>query len=181
MSLAEKIRDNKLTRQEVLAIAFPAVLESLFNTFTSIIDSTMVSALGTAAISAIAVTTQPKLFIFAVFFAINTAVSSLTAYYNGKKDSDGANRIFVTAFFTVIIASIVLGLLSIAAAKPMMMLFSGQKDTLDMSIAYFRIVMGGMIFNMLFMLLNPVQPEKALLPMLVTVEGIDTFINFVKL
>ena len=35
-----------------------------------------------------------------------------------------------------------------------MLLFSGQPDTLDASIIYFRIVMGGMVFNLMFMQIN---------------------------
>ena len=54
----------------------------------------------------------------------------------------------------VVLLSLGLGVLSVLLAKPIMMLFSGQQDTMENSILYFRIIMGGMIFNLLYMTIN---------------------------
>ena len=72
--------------KEIIKISVPSFLETLFNTFTGIIDSKMVSALGVSAISAVSVTNQPKLFIFSIFFALQTVTTSLVAKYYGKDD-----------------------------------------------------------------------------------------------
>ena len=80
-------------RRNIYKVGVPSFLETLFTTFASIIDSKMVSALGTSAISAVAVTNQPRLFVFSVFFALNTVASSLSAKYYGKGDREAANRV----------------------------------------------------------------------------------------
>ncbi|MGN0404392.1 MAG: MATE family efflux transporter [Bariatricus sp.] len=149
------INTNSLSvKKEVWEIGGPAIVESLFTTFASIIDTKMVSALGVAAISAVSVTNQPRLFIFCIFFAINVAISALVARCMGQKDRRKANEFLVSAFILAVIACIVISIICVVAAKPIMILCSGQKDTMALSIAYFRIVMGGMIFNTLFMLIN---------------------------
>lgn len=151
-----KVREqgDKAVTAEILKTGIPTVLETLFTTFAGIIDSKMVSALGVAAISAVSVTNQPRLFVLSVFFALNTVVSSLTARSVGEKDRDKANRILDHALKIVILASIVLGGLAVIAARPIMFVVSHQMDTLNDSVIYFRIVMAGMIFNTLFMVIN---------------------------
>ena len=138
----------------ILSVGIPAFLEALFTTFSSIIDSKMVSVMGITAISAVSVTTQPRLFVFSIFLAINTVTSSLVAKYLGKNDREAANRIFDTVIKLVIFLSIVLGAVTVAAARPIMIAFAKQPDTLEDSVIYFRIVMGGMIFNLLYMAIN---------------------------
>ncbi len=147
-------QNEKGLNREILKIGIPSFLETLFTTFASIIDSKMVSAMGVSAISAVSVTNQPRLFVFSLFFALNTVTTSLIAKYHGKGDRETANRIFDHTLKMVTLLSIVLGILAVALARPIMVLFSGQPDTLENSIVYFRIVMGGMIFNLLFMEIN---------------------------
>ena len=146
--------EQKPVIREILNIGIPSFLETLFTTFAGIIDSKMVSALGVTAISAVSVTNQPRLFIFSVFFALNTVTSSLVAKYFGKKDRETANRIFDHVMKLVLILSALLSILAVVLARPIMIAFANQKDTMEHSIIYFRIVMGGMIFNLVFMTIN---------------------------
>ena len=77
----DKQYESSMNR-EILKIGLPSFLEALFTTFASIIDSKMVSVIGVTAISAVSVTNQPKLFIYTIFFAINTVTTSLIAKYH---------------------------------------------------------------------------------------------------
>ena len=154
MTRQESTENNLISKSEIFKFAVPSMMEELFNTFTSIIDSKMVSTLGVSYISAVSVTIQPKFFIFAPFMAVNTVLSSLVAFYYGKKDRKRINSIFLTAIYSVIVLSIVLGILSCVFAKGLMQICSGQNDTMHLSVQYFRIVMGGMIFNQLLLLIN---------------------------
>ena len=82
------LEKRKITK-DILNIGVPSFLETLFTTFAGIIDSKMVSAMGVTAISAVSVTNQPRLFIFSVFFALNTVTSSLVAKYLDLFESAG--------------------------------------------------------------------------------------------
>lgn len=141
-------------KKEVWRIGIPAIIESLFTTMTSIIDIKMVSALGIGAISAVSVTNQPRLFVFSLFFAMNTSVSALIARCVGRKDQKRANELLVLALAITLVSCLLISCFCVAAAAPIMEVCSGQKDTMALSISYYRIVMGGMIFHILFMLIN---------------------------
>lgn len=141
-------------RKQIIIYAFPAIIDELFMALTGIIDSQMVSTLGTVYIAAVSVTSQPKFFVFVVFSSVNICISSLVAFYFGKGKKERANAVFLTALYGVLLASFVLSIASILAAWPIMRLCSGQEDTMALSVRYFRIVMGGMVFNHMYLLIN---------------------------
>lgn len=145
--------DRKISK-EILGIGIPSFFEALFIAIANMIDSKMVSAMGVTAIAAVSVTSPPRLFILSVFIALNTVITSLVARCVGEEDQDSANRYFDSVLKIVIVLSIILSALSVALARPIMFAFSHQMDTLDDSIAYFSIVMGGTIFNTVFMTIN---------------------------
>lgn len=62
-----------------MKIAVPAIAESLAAVIVTSIDTKMVSSLGVQAISGISFTTQPKLMLFAIFFALGTALNVFVA------------------------------------------------------------------------------------------------------
>lgn len=128
---------NDTVAKEILKIGVPSFLEVLFTTFSNVIDSKMVSAMGLTAISAVSVTNPPRLFIISVFIALNTVLSSLTAKCVGKGDRDEANRIFDTVMKMVLIATVVLSVISVVLARPIMLAFSHQMDIMDDSVVYF--------------------------------------------
>ncbi len=150
----EKAQGALALRKEIWVIAVPAVVESLFNTFSSMIDSRMISRVGTKAIAAISVTNQPRLFVYCIFFAMNTALSALVARSVGAKDQRRANGLLVTAMWLTVAASLALGALCSALAWPIMQVCSGQADTMELSVGYFRILMLFTVFNTAFMLIN---------------------------
>lgn len=140
--------------KEILLIAVPSILESLVVTFTSIIDSKMVSSLGIKAIAAISITNQPRLLILSIFFAINIVVSSLVAKYLGEANQDICNEILNKALKIVVVLSIILSIFPIIFARPILLAFANQPDTLNDSVTYFQIIIAGMIFNTTYMIIN---------------------------
>ncbi|MEG1012328.1 MAG: MATE family efflux transporter [Ruthenibacterium sp.] len=116
----------------------------------------MVSSLGVASISAVSVTNQPRLFILSCFFALFTVMTSLTAKYVGQNDRKSVNRLLLAGILCTTLASIVISVLSVALATPIMRLCSNQPDTMANSVLYFRILMGGIIANTLYMGINAI-------------------------
>ncbi len=95
--------DKRSLNKEILNIGVPSFLETLFTTFAAMIDSKMVAVMGVPAISAVSVTNQPRLFIFSVFFALQTVTTSLVAKYYGKNDPEEANKVFDHALKLVVL------------------------------------------------------------------------------
>lgn len=143
--------------KKVLQIAWPAVLESFFVAFVGLVDSFMVSSLGSAAVASVGLTTQPKFVGLALFFAINVSLSALVARRKGEQNREGANRIFITALIFIIAAAVVISAVLVAFADPIIRFCGSEADTHDGAVAYFQIIMGGMIFNCIQMGVNAAQ------------------------
>lgn len=140
--------------KEFLRIAFPAVLESLVTVVVATIDTKMIACLGKPAISAVSFTTQPRLIFFSVFFALGTAVSIFVAQACGKGDEEEGNYYFHAILKIAVILSVLLGIILALLAVPVMRICNHQPDTLDMSVSFFRIIMGFMLFQSVSMVLN---------------------------
>ncbi len=153
----KKLFPDKTMFQTTLNMAWPAILESFFVAFTGLVDSYMVSSLGSSAVAAIGLTTQPKFMGLALFFATNVSVSALVARRVGQKKRKEGNQIAFTGFLFVILAAILISTLLVTFASPIMRFCGSSKDTHQMSVTYFRIIMGGMIFNCLQMIINAAQ------------------------
>lgn len=143
--------------KKTLDMAWPAMLESFFTAFAGLVDSLMVSSLGSYAVAAVGLTTQPKFLGLSLFIAANVAISALVARRKGQGKREEANRIFVTFLLFIIIMSVILSALLVGFADPIIR-FCGSEDlTHDSAVLYFKIIMGGMIFNVIQMGINAAQ------------------------
>lgn len=143
--------------QKTLNMAWPAMLESFFTAFAGLVDSLMVSSLGSYAVAAVGLTTQPKFLGLALFIAANVSISALVARRKGQQKKEEANRIFLTFLIFLIIMSVILSVVIVMAADPIIRFCGSEEQTHDSAVRYFRIIMGGMIFNVLQMGINAAQ------------------------
>lgn len=141
-------------KSEILKIGIPAVLESLLAAVVTSIDTQMISPLGKGAVSSVALTAQPKLLFFSIFFALGIAVSIFVSQAYGKKDRAEANAYFHWVLRLTISLSVVMGIALSVFATPVMRLFSRQTETLAMSVDFFRIVTGYMVFMAISTVIN---------------------------
>ena len=93
------------------------------------IDTMMVSSLGTYAVAAVGLTIQPKFITLAVFYSTNVAVSALVARRRGQQDRKNANEVLLTALAFTILAAIALSVISVAAVDPVIRLCGSSADT----------------------------------------------------
>ena len=143
--------------RRTISIAWPRVVESFLIALVGFIDNIMVSSLGTYAISAVGLTTQPKFVGYAVFMALNVAMSALVARRRGEGDRDSANRILKQVLIiSIILQVIVLSIMTIFA-RPLMEIVGAQSDTIEYATEYFQIIMGLSFFNLTSMTINAAQ------------------------
>lgn len=143
--------------KNALKMAWPSVLESFFISLAGMIDTMMVSAMGTYAVAAVGLTTQAKFIGLTAFFAINVAVSALVARRRGQEDEVGANEIFLTALVMSIILCLIISISMVYYAGPLMRISGSQSDTHAPATLYFKIITSGMIFNVIAMVINAAQ------------------------
>jgi len=151
------IAENKTHVKTALKVAWPAVLESFFVSLVGMVDSLMVSRLGTYAVAAVGLTTQPKFVGLALFIATNVSLSAITARRKGQQDREGANRTLLTALCFVLVAGILVSVAAVAFADPIIRLAGSKPDTHDSAVTYFRIIMGGIMFTVISLTINAAQ------------------------
>ncbi len=148
---------SKIYVKEAVRMAWPAVCESFFIALAGMVDSLMVSAIGPYAVAAVGLTAQPKFFGLALFIAISVAVSALVARRRGEKKKEEANRILEVALLFALVGVVVVSTLCVVFAEPIMQFCGSAEDTHEAAVTYFRIVMGGTVFNAISITINAAQ------------------------
>lgn len=113
--------------QDVVRIAWPSLVELTLTQLTSMVDLMMVGTLGSVAISAVGLTTQPKFLLMTMFQALNVGATALVARYKGAGRRDKANQILRQALLLTFIASTVASILGYVFAEDMVR-FMGSSD-----------------------------------------------------
>lgn len=152
-----EIPDNRQILGRTLQIAWPSIVESFLVSLVGMIDIIMVSAMGSYAIAAVGLTTQPKFVGLAVFISLNVAVSAIVARRRGEHDQESANRVLTQAILITLGLTAIISVLCVVFADPIIRLAGSSEDTHVPARNYFMIIMGGMIFNTLSMVINAAQ------------------------
>ncbi len=156
MELGEIPSDRAIIKS-ALSIAWPSVLESFFVNLAGLVDTIMVGSLGSYAIAAVGLTTQPKFLGLAVFLSMNVAVSSIVARRKGEGNRESANRVVRMVLLVTLLLTALISAVFVIFAGPIVSLVGSQPDTHDYAVEYLRIVMGGSVFSTISLVLNAAQ------------------------
>ena len=143
--------------KDAVTMAWPAVCESFFISLAGIVDTYMVSSMGANAVAAVGLTTQPKFMGMSIFIAMNVSISALVARRRGEQKKKEANRILMTALLCCVLAAFVISGAMVGFANQIIAFCGSTAETHEMAVVYFRIIMGGVIFNALSMAINAAQ------------------------
>ena len=181
------MKTKSLYRKDLLkntvSMAWPAVVECFFVAFAGFIDSLMVSSLGPYSVAAVGLTTQPKFVGLAMFTAISVSVSAIVARRRGENNRMAAHDTLVTALVVVAIASILMSSLFVWFADPIIRLCGSSSQTHTEATLYFRIIMGGIIFNCIQTCINSAQrgAGKTRITMVTNLvsSGVNVLFNYI--
>ena len=152
-----EVPPEKTIIRDVLHVAWPSVLESFFVGLAGMVDTIMVGALGSYAIAAVGLTTQPKFLGLALFLSMNVAVSAMVARRKGENDRESANRVVRMVLLITVLLTAVISAAFVAFASPIVAMVGSQPDTHEYAVDYLRIIMGGQIFSTVSLVLNAAQ------------------------
>lgn len=138
-------------------MAWPSAVESVLISLISSIDVMMVGRLGSAAISAVGITTQPKFILLAVIITLNAGVTAFVARRRGEKDTLGAVRCLKQALMLCCGLSLVLNILGEIFAPELLKLAGANDDYLADAVIYFRIILIGNFFSCVSLTMNAAQ------------------------
>ena len=142
---------------EVLKVATPAVADTVLVAIISMVDTIMVSSMGSAAVAGVGLTTQPRMILLATFMAISTGVTAVVARRRGEGNQEGASKALEQSMTIGLIGSVIFSLLGFVFAQRLMYFAGAQADSVGYATTYFKILMLGIPFNVLTVFINGAQ------------------------
>jgi putative MATE family efflux protein len=135
--------------RRVLGLTWPVLVENFLQTMVGVVDTFMVSFLGTVALAGVG-TSLPLVFvIFSAISAIGIGGTVLVAHAVGAKDLNTAAKAAKQALLLGILASIVLTSIGVPLARPIVGVLGPEERVLDIGSEYFSITMAasvGLVF-----------------------------------
>lgn len=137
----------KTLYSNAVRIALPAAIEGALLSIIGSIDSMMVGGISPAALTAVGLTSQPRMILLIITQALCVGTTALIARRKGEGDQEGANRVLMQSMFFITIVGILSMLLGYFAAHPLMYIAGAKEDTIGMAVDYFRIISLAFVFN----------------------------------
>lgn len=138
---------SKALYRDILHIALPATVELALTSLVSMVDLIMVGNLGTWAITAVGLTTQPKFILMTMSMAMNVGATALVAQSKGAEDQEQAKSYTRQTLIINLILALLFSLIGFAISEPMIC-FMGATDQkiLDAGTDYLKIQMAAFSF-----------------------------------
>ena len=136
----------------MIALLVPIVIEQLLNSFMGMVDTMMVSNVGSEAISAVSLVDSINNLVIQVFSAMATGAAIICSQYLGNRDENGCNRAARQVVLTVLTISLSIMVLGLCFRKPLLQLTFGQIEpgVMEKAQVYFLITVLSYPFLALF-------------------------------
>lgn len=139
----ENIKDrNKL----ILRLMWPALGENVLSTLVSMADTIMVSGLGTFAVSAVGLVTQPRFIVLSAFMALGTGTTALVARAKGAGNQKEANTALRQSLLLATVIVLLASVLMFIFHEPLIRFIAGKEiseTSIQMALDYYRIQIYG--------------------------------------
>ena len=126
----ENVEENKLMfdNRALFALLLPIIIEQILNSFMGMVDTVMVSNVGSAAISAVSLVDSINVLVIQAFSALAAGGAIVCAQYIGQKNVKRANESARQVLFIITAISVVISLICLVFQKPMLRLIFGSVE-----------------------------------------------------
>ena len=139
---------------DIVRIAWPSFVELLLTQLASMVDLMMVGSMGgtahpeigTQALAAVGLTTQPKFLLMAAFVSMNTGVTALVARNRGTNNKEQANLVVRQGLLFTFVTTMIASILGFIFARPMVIFMGSTEEIVTQwATQYLQIQMIGFI------------------------------------
>ena len=133
-------KDNLMFHNKALfALLIPIVVEQLLNSFMGMVDTMMVSNLGSQAISGVSLVDSVNNLIVQLFSAMATGAAIICSHYIGMKDREGANKAARQVVLTVATIAVVITIAGLILRRPLLSFIFGkvEPEVMSNAVTYF--------------------------------------------
>ena len=149
-----KIDKNNLMfeNKALYALLFPIVIEQLLNSFMGMVDTMMVSTIGSEAISAVSLVDSINNLVIQVFAALAAGAAILCSQYLGHGDKKLSNKTAKQVVLTVTLISVFLVLIGLLLREKLLYFIFGQIESavMENALNYFLVTLLSYPFLALF-------------------------------
>lgn len=131
--------------KDIIRIAWPSLIELLLTQLASMVDMMMVGRLGSAALTAVGLTTQPKFLLMTLIMSLNVGATAMVARHKGAGDKEKAFLILRQALMMNATIAVIMSVIGVWASEPLVIFMGAQADTVKDATIYLQIQMAGFI------------------------------------
>jgi len=138
--------DKRQQLSLIMKLTWPALGENILSTLVSLADSAMVATLGTFAISAVGLVTQPRFIVISAFTALGIGTTALVARAKGEGNAEHANKVLRQSILMAIVLVCTVSLLMYIFAEPLVRWLSSggiSEESIQAALEYLRIQIYG--------------------------------------
>jgi putative MATE family efflux protein len=157
IELQGELPGEKSLYQMFFGIAWPAALEGLLIMMISSVDLIMVGALGTDAVAAVGITSQPRMIILCFSRSLAVAITALTARRKGEGKTGELNHCLKQGFLLTSLLCVVILLLSVIFLEEILWAAGAHREYMELAVDYGRYNMLAIFFTGLSVGINAAQ------------------------
>lgn len=133
INLYDKTQINKesllfSTRDLWFGLLIPLMVEQLLNSLMGMVDTMMVSNVGSTAMSAVSLVDSINTLIIQAFSALAAGATIICSHYIGQKNKDGANKAARQIVLTMFLISMAIAIVSLLLRVPILSLVFGSVE-----------------------------------------------------
>jgi putative MATE family efflux protein len=133
-------------RALIVNLTWPALAESILASLVSMVDMMMVASLGSYAISAVGLVTQPRFVMLAAFMALSVGSTAMVSRFKGARDAETANTVLNQSLVMTIGITVLLCLGMFFGGEALIRFLAGEnisEETIQGGLSYLRIQVYG--------------------------------------
>ncbi|MBQ2817476.1 MAG: MATE family efflux transporter [Clostridia bacterium] len=134
-----------------LRIAWPSTVEGALLSLVNAIDTMMVGVMGSTAIAAVGITSQPRMVLLICAQALCTGVTAVVARRKGADDKESAISCLKQSLIIMLVLAAILTTLGSVFSVPLLKFCGANEEMLPQAVIYFRWICYGLVFNFISM------------------------------
>lgn len=178
-----KTLKDKIFLKTMLTIAIPVAIQNLISSSLNMVDTLMISNLGSASIAGVGLANQVFFLYILLTFGINSGGAIFIAQYWGKEDIKNLNKSLGFAIMTSFILGLIFTSVALLFPKQILELFTKETDVINSGVQYLRIVslsyiMTAISFSYSIALRTTGKPHVPLIVSIISL-GTNTLLNYI--
>lgn len=180
MRTEQEIPSGNSMYKNYIRLAIPSVLEMVLISLINVIDTIMVSGVGTDAVAAVGLVGQPRFIMLCFFWALCAGITAVVSRRKGEGRQEAANRSLRSTLVISLLLSLLLMVIFLPISSPLMSFAGAEKGrTLESATEYFIIITLALPFNALSMIICAAQRGEGNTKLTMVVNLTSNLVNVV--